>query len=65
MGLPWFKLREQKFPKPVMAFSSNYRLYASIGAGVHFCLEELSFLRWKEYSIIESASFWLVVLITA
>lgn len=26
MGLPWFKLREQRFPEPVIAFSSNYEL---------------------------------------
>ncbi|SQC41448.1 DNA polymerase V subunit UmuC [Klebsiella pneumoniae] len=42
MGLPWFKLREQRFPEPVIAFSSNYELYASMSARVHFCLEELS-----------------------
>ncbi len=53
MGLPWFKLREQRFPEPVIAFSSNYELYASMSARVHFCLEELS-SRVEEYSIDES-----------
>ncbi|APM46727.1 translesion error-prone DNA polymerase V subunit UmuC [Klebsiella pneumoniae] len=53
MGSPWFKLREQRFPEPVIAFSSNYELYASMSARVHFCLEELS-SRVEEYSIDES-----------
>ncbi len=53
MGLPSFKLREQRFPEPVIAFSSNYELYASMSARVHFCLEELS-SRVEEYSIDES-----------
>ncbi len=52
MGLPWFKLREQRL-EPVIAFSSNYELYASMSARVHFCLEELS-SRVEEYSIDES-----------
>lgn len=29
-GVPWFQLRSAKFPEPVIAFSSNYALYASM-----------------------------------
>lgn len=52
MGIPWFQLREQKFPEPVQAFSSNYELYASMSARVMSCLEELS-PRVEQYSIDE------------
>lgn len=52
MGIPWFKLREQLFPEHVIAFSSNYELYASMSARVMNCLEELS-PRVEQYSIDE------------
>ncbi|MBZ6971709.1 translesion error-prone DNA polymerase V subunit UmuC [Klebsiella grimontii] len=52
MGLPWFKLREQKFSEPVIAFSSNYELYASLSSRVMSCLEEMS-PRVEQYSIDE------------
>lgn len=52
MGVPWFQLREQKFDEPVIAFSSNYELYASMSARVHSCLEALS-PRVEPYSIDE------------
>jgi DNA polymerase V len=41
MGLPWFKY-DQKFSEPVIAFSSNYELYASLSSRVQSCLAELS-----------------------
>jgi DNA polymerase V len=53
MGLPWFKLRDQKFSEPVIAFSSNYELYASLSSRVQSCLAELS-PGVEEYSIDES-----------
>ncbi|MEG1350653.1 MAG: hypothetical protein RSD49_21745 [Hafnia sp.] len=28
MGVPWFQLKSVKFTEPVIAFSSNYALYA-------------------------------------
>ncbi|RHW56637.1 DNA polymerase V subunit UmuC, partial [Cronobacter sakazakii] len=30
MGVPWFQLKTAHFPEPVVAFSSNYELYASM-----------------------------------
>lgn len=63
MGLPWFKLREQRFPEPVIAFSSNYELYASMSARVHSA--------WRNYHPVSksipsmSLLFGLVGLITA
>ncbi|MBZ7757018.1 translesion error-prone DNA polymerase V subunit UmuC [Raoultella ornithinolytica] len=53
MGLPWFKLHDQKFSEPVIAFSSNYELYASLSSRVQSCLAELS-PGVEEYSIDES-----------
>ena len=39
MGVPWFQLRSMKFPEPVIAFSSNYALYASMSDRVMVHLE--------------------------
>ncbi|WP_312731620.1 Y-family DNA polymerase [Atlantibacter hermannii] len=52
MGMPWFQLRQTQFPEPVMAFSSNYELYASMSNRVMDCLEELA-PRVEQYSIDE------------
>ena len=41
MGVPWFQLKSVKFPEPVIAFSSNYALYASMSNRVMSHLEEL------------------------
>ncbi|WP_312329851.1 translesion error-prone DNA polymerase V subunit UmuC [Atlantibacter hermannii] len=53
MGVPWFQLKNMQFPEPVIAFSSNYELYASMSARVMNCLESLS-PRVEPYSIDES-----------
>ncbi|OSL88351.1 protein SamB [Escherichia coli TA249] len=42
MGVPWFQLKSQKFPEPVIAFSSNYALYASLSNRVMVHLEEMA-----------------------
>ena len=42
MGVPWFQLKSVKFPEPVIAFSSNYALYASMSNRVMSHLEELA-----------------------
>ncbi|ECR7588177.1 Y-family DNA polymerase [Salmonella enterica] len=52
MGVPWFQLKSQKFPEPVIAFSSNYALYASMSNRVMVHLEELA-PRVEQYSIDE------------
>lgn len=52
MGVPWFQLRSVKFPEPVIAFSSNYALYASMSNRVMVHLEELA-PRVEQYSIDE------------
>ncbi|EQA5708711.1 translesion error-prone DNA polymerase V subunit UmuC, partial [Cronobacter sakazakii] len=52
MGVPWFQLRTEHFPEPVVAFSSNYELYASMSNRVMSCLEELA-PRVEQYSIDE------------
>ncbi len=52
MEVPWFQLRSAKFPEPVIAFSSNYALYASMSDRVMVHLEELA-PRVEQYSIDE------------
>ncbi|NCH73582.1 translesion error-prone DNA polymerase V subunit UmuC [Cronobacter dublinensis] len=52
MGVPWFQLKTAHFPEPVVAFSSNYELYASMSNRVMSCLEELA-PRVEQYSIDE------------
>ncbi|EBA7134490.1 translesion error-prone DNA polymerase V subunit UmuC [Salmonella enterica] len=52
MGVPWFHLKSQKFPEPVIAFSSNYALYASMSNRVMVHLEALA-PRVEQYSIDE------------
>lgn len=52
MGMPWFQLKSEKFPEPVIAFSSNYALYASMSNRVISHLEELA-PRVEQYSIDE------------
>ncbi len=52
MGIPWFQLRQQSFSNEIIAFSSNYELYASMSARVMNCLEEMS-PRVEQYSIDE------------
>lgn len=52
MGMPWFQLKEARFPVKVYAFSSNYELYASMSNRVMTCLEELA-PRVEQYSIDE------------
>uniref|UniRef100_UPI002157F272 translesion error-prone DNA polymerase V subunit UmuC n=1 Tax=Escherichia coli TaxID=562 RepID=UPI002157F272 len=50
--LPWFQLKTAQFPEPVITFSSNYELYASMSNRVMFHLEELA-PRVEQYSIDE------------
>ncbi|ECY2633246.1 Y-family DNA polymerase [Salmonella enterica] len=52
MGVPWFQLKMTQFPKPVITFSSNYELYASMSNRVMSHLEELA-PRVEQYSIDE------------
>lgn len=52
MGMPWFQLKSEKFPEPVIAFSSNYALYASMSNRVMVHLEALA-PRVEQYSIDE------------
>ncbi|HBV6393098.1 TPA: Y-family DNA polymerase [Klebsiella aerogenes] len=52
MGVPWFQLKTAKFPEPVITFSSNYELYASMSNRVMSHLEELA-PRVEQYSIDE------------
>ena len=52
MGIPWFQLKVMQFPERVVAFSSNYSLYADLSARVMVHLEELA-PRVEQYSIDE------------
>jgi nucleotidyltransferase/DNA polymerase involved in DNA repair len=52
MGVPWFQLKTAQFPEPVITFSSNYELYASLSNRVMSHLEELA-PRVEQYSIDE------------
>lgn len=52
MGVPWFQLKSAEFSEPVIAFSSNYALYASMSNRVMSHLEELA-PRVEQYSIDE------------
>ncbi|EDV4943962.1 Y-family DNA polymerase [Salmonella enterica subsp. arizonae] len=52
MGVPWFQLKTAQFPEPVLTFSSNYELYASMSNRVISHLEELA-PRVEQYSIDE------------
>ncbi|HBV9990628.1 TPA: Y-family DNA polymerase [Klebsiella aerogenes] len=52
MGAPWFQLKTAQFPEPVITFSSNYELYASMSNRVMSHLEELA-PRVEQYSIDE------------
>ncbi|MFV4848080.1 Y-family DNA polymerase (plasmid) [Edwardsiella tarda] len=52
MGLPWFQLKSAEFSEPVIAFSSNYELYASMSNRVMAHIEELA-PRVEQYSIDE------------
>ncbi|HFG4855858.1 TPA: Y-family DNA polymerase [Salmonella enterica subsp. enterica] len=52
MGVPWFQLKMAQFPEPVIVFSSNYALYASLSNRVMVHLEEMA-PRVELYSIDE------------
>ncbi|MEI9870847.1 Y-family DNA polymerase [Enterobacter hormaechei] len=52
MGVPWFQLKNAQFPEPVIAFSSNYALYASMSNRVMAHLEDLA-PHVEQYSIDE------------
>lgn len=52
MGVPWFQLKSVKSPEPVITFSSNYALYASMSNRVMVHLEALA-PRVEQYSIDE------------
>jgi len=52
MGVPWFQLKVAQFPEPVIAFSSNYALYASMSNRVMAHLEDLA-PHVEQYSIDE------------
>lgn len=52
MGVPWFQLKTAQFPEPIITFSSNYELYASMSNRVMSHLEELA-PRVEQYSIDE------------
>lgn len=52
MGVPWFTLKDMSFPEPIIAFSSNYELYASMSNRVMSILEALA-PRVEQYSIDE------------
>ncbi|MCP1694844.1 DNA polymerase V [Citrobacter farmeri] len=52
MGVPWFQLKSVKFSEPVITFSSNYPLYASMSKRVMVYLEALA-PRVEQYSIDE------------
>ena len=52
MGVPWFQLKNAQFPEPVIAFSSNYALYASMSNRVMAHLEDLA-PHLEQYSIDE------------
>lgn len=42
MGVPWIQLKSAEFTEPVITFSSNYELYASMSNRVMAHLEELA-----------------------
>lgn len=52
MGVPWFQLKTAQFPEPIITFSSNYELYASLSNRVMSHPEELA-PRVEQYSIDE------------
>lgn len=52
MGVPWFQLKAMRLPEPIITFSSNYELYASMSNRVMAHLEELA-PRVEQYSIDE------------
>lgn len=52
MGVPWFQLKAMQFAEPIITFSSNYELYASMSNRVMSHLEELA-PRVEQYSIDE------------
>lgn len=52
MSVPWFQLKTAQFPEPIITFSSNYELYASMSNRVMSHLEELA-PRVEQYSIDE------------
>ncbi len=52
MGVPWCQLKTAQFPEPVITFSSNYELYASMSNRVMSHLEEMA-PRVEQYSIDE------------
>lgn len=52
MGIPWFQLKAMHFSEPVVTFSSNYELYASMSNRVMSHLQELA-PRVEQYSIDE------------
>lgn len=52
MGIPWFQLKAMHFPEPVVTFSSNYELYASMSNRVMSHLQKLA-PRVEQYSIDE------------
>ena len=52
MGVPWCQLKTAQFPEPVITFSSNYKLYASMSNRVMTHLEEMA-PRVEQYSIDE------------
>ncbi|WP_421637177.1 Y-family DNA polymerase [Enterobacter ludwigii] len=52
MGVPWFQLKAMQLPEPVVTFSSNYELYASMSNRVMAHLEELAPIV-EQYSIDE------------
>lgn len=59
MGVPWFQLKSVKFPEPVIAFSSNYALYALMSNRVMVHLEALA-SRVEQYSIDKSKLYSVV-----
>lgn len=59
MGVPWFQLKSAEFTEPVIAFSSNYELYASMSNRVMAHLEELA-PRVEQYSIDKSKLYSVV-----
>lgn len=52
MGVPWCQLKTAQYPEPVITFSSNYELYASMPNRVMSHLEEMV-PRVEQYSIDE------------
>lgn len=56
MGVPWFQLKAMQLPEPVVTFSSNYELYASMSNRVMAHLEELAPIV-EQYSIDEMFLF--------